>query len=297
MAALDELGGKFAAFYTSVDMKNWTEQSRLSGYDECMELFALPVDGDNKNTRWVLFAGDARYTIGSFDGKTFTPEHPGKRQVHWGCYYASQTFDNAPNGRKIQMGWVRRGFGKPPWDQLFSFPHQLTLHKTEDSIRMFAKPVDEIEKLRAKSNKADAQDLVADRPVNLPVGSDLLDVRLTVDVGNAKEIVLNLPGRQIVYSVTEQRFKGIPSDDRTGEPEIGQMKPVNGKIDIQVLADRGLTEIIGNHGRVFITTSGPPKQNAPNISFEARGGGAKLITLEAHELKSIWDKLISTPTH
>ena len=188
------------------------------------------------------------------------------------------------------MGWDRRGFGRPPWDQLFSFPHQLTLRQTDDGIRMLAKPVDEIEQLHAKSHKADVQVLVADRPVNLPVGSDLLDVRLTVDVGSAREIVLNLAERQVVYSVTEQRFKGIPPDDRTGEPGIGQMKPVNGKNDIQVLADHGLTEIIGNQGRVFITTSGPPKQNAPKLSLVACGGSAKLITLEAHELKSIWGK-------
>ena len=38
--------GRNAAFYTSTDMKQWTEQSHLPGYFECTELFELPIDDD-----------------------------------------------------------------------------------------------------------------------------------------------------------------------------------------------------------------------------------------------------------
>jgi fructan beta-fructosidase len=55
------------AFYTSRDMKQWQLQSRLKGYFECPELVELPVDGKANNTRWVVFAADARYAIGTFD--------------------------------------------------------------------------------------------------------------------------------------------------------------------------------------------------------------------------------------
>ena len=276
MAVYDEKGGRNAAFYTSTNMKDWTEQSHLPGYYECTELFELPVDGDAANTRWVVFAADAMYAVGAFDGKTFTPEHEGKHRVHYGNYYASQTFDNAPDGRKIQIGWVRIA-APGPYNQHFSFPHRLTLRTTEDGIRMFAKPVKEIEQLRAKSNLADPQDLVAGEPVTLPIGSDLLDVRLTVEVGDAEEIVLNLPGRQIKYSVTDQKLNGAP------------LKPVDGKISLQVLADRSLTEIAGGDGRVFITAGGPRKQDTKELSVVAHGGNAKLINFQAHELKSIWN--------
>jgi len=223
----------------------------------------------------VVYAADAKYAVGSFDGKTFTPEHKGKHQVHWGPYYASQTFDNTPDGRKIQMGWLRIG-APGPYNQHFSFPHRLTLRKTEEGVRMYAKPIKEIEDLRTKSNKAKARELVADKPVTLSIGSDLLDVRLEVKVGAAKAIVLNLPGRTIKYDVNAQKLNGSP------------LKPVDGKISIQVLADRSLTEIVGNDGRVFISGGGPKKLDAKEISVVAQGGNAKLITLEAHELKSIW---------
>lgn len=264
-----------AAFYTSTNLKDWTEQSHLPDYFECTELFELPVDGEKSNSRWVVFAADAKYAVGSFDGRTFTPEHQGKHQLHWGQYYASQTFDNAPGGRRIQMGWLKI-VSPGPYNQHFSFPHQLTLQNTTDGIRMFAMPIKEIEDLRMKSRQAASQTLVADQSVRLPVESDLLDVRLTVEVGTATEIELNLPGRTIRYDVKAGKLNEAP------------MQPVDGRISIQVLADRSLTEIVGNHGRVFISGAGPAKLAADEVSVKAKGGSAQLLSLEAHELQSIW---------
>jgi fructan beta-fructosidase len=271
-----------AAFYTSTNLKEWTLQSHLPGYFECTELFELPVSnvqdsGDAKITRWVVFAADAKYAVGTFDGKTFTPEHEGKHQVHWGPYYASQTFDNAPDGRRIQMGWLRVG-SPGPYNQHFSFPHQLTLRNTDDGIRMFASPINEIKDLRAKSNKAAAQELADNKPVTVPVDSDLLDVRLTVAVGDATAIELKLPGRTIKYDVKAQTLNDTP------------LKPVDGRVSIQVLADRSLTEIVGNDGRVFISGGGPARQEATEVSVTAIGGNANLVSLEAHELSPIWQE-------
>ena len=269
--------GRNAAFHTSTNMKDWTEQSHLPGYFECTELFELPVDGSPENTRWVVFAADARYAVGRFDGKVFTPEHEGKHQVHHGPYYASQTFDNAPDGRRIQMGWLRIHTAGPPYNQHFSFPHELTLRTTADGIRMFAKPVKEIEKLRIKSHRADAQPLAGGKPVSLPVGTDLPDIRLDFEVGTARRIVLNLPGRSVAYDAMGRKVHRTP------------LEPVDGRVSIQVLADRSLTEISGNDGRVCISGGGPAKiENPGPVSVTAHGGDAKLVSLEVHELKSIW---------
>ncbi len=267
-----------AAFYTSNDMKNWTEQSHLPNYFECTELFELPVDGDKKNMRWCVFAADAKYQVGRFDGTVFTPEHDDKRRVHYGPYYASQTFDKSPDGRKIQIGWLRIG-APGPYNQHFSFPHRLTLHKTEDGIRMFAKPVKEIETLRLKSHTAEAQDLGEGRPVSLPVKTDLLDVRLTVGVAGAETIELHAAGMNIRYDVKAKKLNGA------------DLAPVEGRIKIQALVDRSVMEIAGNDGRVFISAKGPGKiVESPTVSVIAGGGTAKLVAFEAHELTSIWQK-------
>lgn len=267
-----------AAFYTSTNLKEWTEQSHLPGYYECTELFELPVDGNADNTRWVVFAADARYAIGEFDGKIFTPEHEGKHQVHYGSYYASQTFDNAPGGRKIQIGWARLNMPGMPFNQAFSFPHELTLHKTEDGIRMFAKPVREIEKIHKRKHAAKPQDLTADSPVSLAVSGRLFDVRATFELGDAKRIGVDIGGNTIVYDAVAKKLNGAP------------MKPRGGRISMQVLVDRPMIETCGNGGAVFITAGRSRKGDVGEVKAFADGGGAKLVSLDVYELESIWTK-------
>jgi len=267
--------GRNTAFHTSTNLREWTFRSRLTGYYECPELFELPVDGDESNTRWVTYGADAKYVLGSFDGTVFTPDHEEKYQVHWGAYYAAQTFDNSPDGRRIQIGWARIG-APGPYNQHFTFPHQMTLRTTDDGIRLFAEPIGELENLRVRSRHGETKELADGQPQVLPVDTDLLDVRLTVQVGDAKRIVLELPGRSVTYDVEGAKLNDVP------------LAPVDGTLSIRVLADRLLTEIIGNEGRVYITTGGGPEPEGGRVSVTARGGDAHLISLETHELRSIW---------
>ena len=84
------------------------------------------------------------------------------------------------------------------------------------------------------------------------------------------------PGRSVTYDAARLKLNEAP------------LAPVDGRIRIQVLADRSLTEIIGNDGRVFITAVGKPAPGGGMVSVTAQGGAARLVSLEAHELKSIW---------
>ncbi len=267
--------GRNLAFYTSTNLTDWTHRSNLAGYFECPELFKLPVDADAEHTRWVVFGADAKYAIGDFDGKAFTADHEDKHQVHWGAYYASQTFDNAPDGRRIQIGWARVP-SPGPYNQHFTFPHEMTLRNTGDGIRMFAEPITEIGRLRVESHEAGEAALAPGRAVEVPVGSDLLDATFEIEPGDAKSIRFDLPGRSVTYDADAGKLDGAP------------LAPQNGRIRVRVLADRLLTEIIGNHGRVYITTGGKPQPEGGKIAVTAEGGDAKLVSLEAYELRSIW---------
>jgi levanase len=70
-----------ASIYGSPDLKTWTHLSDFgpdgvsSAVWECPDLFPMQLDGDKKQTRWVLtanVAGKAQYFVGSFDGTSFT---------------------------------------------------------------------------------------------------------------------------------------------------------------------------------------------------------------------------------
>ncbi len=280
MAVFDqskEHGGNIA-FYTSKNLKDWQVQSHLKGYHECPELFELPVDGDKDNTRWVVFAGNAQYVVGKFDGKTFTPDHEGKHRVHHGSYYASQTFSNPPGGRRIQIGWARIAMPGMPFNQTFTFPHRLTLRRTPDGIRMFAAPVKEIAKLRKKTHAAGPADLAPDSPKSGAVSGELFEIRAEFAVGQAKTVGLDIGGNRVAYDVAGKRLNGA------------QMNPVDGKVSMQVIVDRPMIEICGNDGRVYITSGRGKRGNVSAVKAFAEGGKARLIRFDVHELESIWKK-------
>ena len=98
---------------------------------ECPDLFELPVDGDAANTRWVLvvnlspggIAGGSggQYFIGTFDGVDVrfrdhrhrgASRHDDSRMAEYGWldwgrdYYAAVSFSNAPDGRRLMIGWM-----------------------------------------------------------------------------------------------------------------------------------------------------------------------------------------------
>jgi fructan beta-fructosidase len=112
MAVYDEGKGQAIAFHTSPDLKKWAYQSKIDGFYECPDLVELPVDGNPKKRKWVLYAADGQYLVGDFDGQKFTKES-GKHQLWHGNFYAAQTFSNAPDGRGVvrRPGRVRPGPG------------------------------------------------------------------------------------------------------------------------------------------------------------------------------------------
>jgi len=270
--------GRNIAFYTSRNLKDWELQSHLPGYFECPEIFELPVDGDESNTRWVVFAADARYAIGTFDGKKFTPDHEGKYRVHYGSYYASQTFSNAPDGRRIQIGWARIAMPGMPFNQAFTFPHRLTLRRTDEGIRMFATPIRELATLRKERHSAGAAELGDNSTTTVAVSGELFEIRAEFAVGQARTVGLDIGGNRVTYDLGANKLNGA------------DMKPVDGKVSMLVIVDRPMIEICGNDGRVYITSGRAKRGEVSAIEAFAEGGKARLLKLDVYELRSIWEK-------
>ena len=271
------------AFYTSTDLKKWDYQSRIDGYFECPELFEIAVDDDKSKTKWVAYSANGDYAIGAFDGKTFTTES-GKHRFNCGnCFYASQTFNNIPpeDGRRIQIAWGRIGHPAMPFNQMMNFPVELTLRTTEEGLRLFALPVREIEKLHGKKH-AWSDETLKEGGDNLLKGitGDLFHIRAEMEPGDAAEFGFIVRGTPVAVDAKGQQLvcKGK-----------APLKPEGGKIRIEILVDRTSIEVFGNGGRVYMPCGViPPDEGGPLEAF-ARGGSAKLTSLEVFELRSAWD--------
>jgi len=269
--------GRNIAFYSSTDLKNWNLESNLPGYFECAELFTLAVDEDPNHVHWVVFAANAQYAIGYFDGRKFTPEHEGKHILHRGPYYASQLFSDAPGDRRIQIGWARIGMDDSPFNQTFSFPTELTLRTTPDGVRMCGEPVKEIEKIHGKTHRAANKALNDDTAVTLETKGALFDMRATFEVGTAREVGLSVDGREeFKYEVGPQKAKGQPC------------KIADGKISVRILIDRPIKETFVDGGRMIFTEPYRNDLNIESVRAWARGGEARLVSIEVHELEASW---------
>lgn len=275
----DKTGG--IAFYTSPNLKDWAYRSRIVGYHECPELFELPVDGDPRNTRWVVFAGNAQYVIGSFDGKTFTPAHEGRHRVHYGAYYASQCFSNSPDGRVVQVGWARVNMPDMPFNQAFSLPTNLTLRTTKDGIRMFATPIKELEQLRKPNPKtASNRKLTREAPtVELDVNGQLVDVVVKLKRGTATKATLQFGTNGLSYDFSREKLNEMP------------LALADGKVTFRVVVDRPMFEVVGGKGACYKTfTRKDMGEPLGKVLLKAEGGSLTVESLTAHEVKSIWKR-------
>ena len=273
--------GRNIAIYTSKDLKEWKHESNITGYFECAEVFELPVDGDPTKTKWVIYAADAQYVLGHFDGKSFTPEHEGKHRVHWGNYYASQCFSNSPDGRVVQVGWARIDIPDMPFNQTCTVPTNLTLHTTEDGVRMFATPIKELEQLRRPNPKSiENEELTAEASiVELDVEDQLFDIPITLRQGTAAKAVLRFGENVATYDFNAQKLDEMP------------LKMKDGKVTFRVLVDRPMYELIGGGGACY-KTSGRRDMGQPigRISLTGEGGSLTVESLNAYEMTSTWKK-------
>ncbi|MCF0197677.1 MAG: glycoside hydrolase family 32 protein, partial [Bacteroidaceae bacterium] len=134
------------SIYTSPDLKQWTYQSHTRGFWECPDLFELPVDGNAADTRWVMLGASNTYMLGTFDGKTFTPQGT-KHRFSTGSIYAAQTVTGMTDGRRVQIGWGRLSHPDMPFNGMMLLPTELRLVTTADGIRLQSFPIREVESL------------------------------------------------------------------------------------------------------------------------------------------------------
>jgi len=268
--------------------------SRLKSFHECPELFELPVDGDQNNKKWVHYGAATDYFIGSFDGKEFKPETQSLKFDHGNAFYASQTFSDIPedDGRRIMMGWGQVDMPDMPWNQMISFPIVLSLRTTDQGIRLFAEPAKEVETLHKKKHSFSNETI--DGTKTLPgIAGELFHIKAQFEVGNADSFGMIIREYNITYDAKENRIicTGPKSDigpDKFSRPQSAPLKPVDGKITLEILVDRTMVEVIPNNGRYYFPMGAYLVDNDPAIKVFSKGSKTKLINLEVYELNSIW---------
>jgi fructan beta-fructosidase len=291
--------------YTSPDLKNWTRQSGVEGFFECPELFELPVEGQAGVSKWVMYDATGRYIVGDFDGKKFKIDQNMKKYEHGGAYfYASQTYNNGPDNRKIQIGWGRN-ITHPgmPFNQPQLFPVELKLRQTFDGLRLCPVPIREIASLHKNSQVIENKILKANEGVSVSVSDNPVHVIAEIEKGDA-HFVLNVRGFEISYHdllgeliTTINNGKQSPAvagpfpPPSTALTTTNYVKPNEELMKIEVIIDKNIVEFFVNDGEVYYAAAfNEAKTGKVEVSVKGRGGDRKSVLkkMEVHELKSVW---------
>lgn len=299
------------SIYSSTDLKSWTYQSGVSGFFECPELFSLPVEGESGVSKWIMYDANGRYIVGDFDGKKFKIEQHFTRYENGGGYfYASQTYNNSPDGRRIQIGWGRN-ITNPglPFNQPMLFPTELKLKRTQNGYRLCPTPVKEIETLHGnyqflrdrivKPGESAKLDVIAERPLHILV---------EITRGDAP-ITLSLLGYELRYD-NEWIFSASPTEGTLEKP-LAPAGPfpaptasdpvtyvsTSEKFKVEAIIDKNILEFYINDGELYYATAFIGKKQ-PNIELSVtktqagRNTERKFILdkLEVFELNNIWKK-------
>jgi fructan beta-fructosidase len=276
MAVYDEAEKKqWIAFYSSPDLKTWKYESRIEGFFECPDLYELPVEGEPSKSYWLLSAADGEYLMGEFDGRVFTPESGKKLRLWHGNFYAAQTFSNAPDGRRIQVGWAQGiAFPGMPFNQQMAVPCELSLKSTSDGVRLFAEPVKELASLRRGALGYVRSGLLGPLTATW-IPENGADIELTIKPNGDSRVDLLIRGLKLSY------------DAKAGTLSSGNVRaPVrlkNGELALRILVDRRLVEIFANGGAVVLCF--PINTDAPQIGLTIEGGSA---SFQGYVMGSSW---------
>lgn len=278
--------------FSSPDLKHWTQMSTFAFPKtiETPEFFSLPVDGNTNNLKWIFYGGAGSYYVGRFDGSTFTADY-GPFSIRGGnSFAATQTFSDIPasDGRRILIVHGTAQYPGMPFNNEINLPVVLTLVATNGVPVLHVNPVNEITLLRTGTNSWPAQGLADGVDVMSGTTGEAFELDATIKPGGCDRLAFTLRGSPVVYdNLTHQIHCGRVTQT---------LMPDRGLIHLRMFSDRGIIEIFGNDGELYMPVVVPPVAGNLPVSLVAGGAGAESVSLNMYPLGSAWNLPPSLPS-
>lgn len=261
--------GQHMDIYSSADLKEWKLESQFGaeygnhgGVWECPDLVKMKVRGTDQY-KWMLlcninpggpFGGSAtQYFVGQFDGHKFTCESA-PEVTKWMDYgkdhYATVTFDNAPDGRRVAMAWMSNWqyANQVPTMQFRSansVPRDLDLYEYQGQTYCGVTPSPELAAARPKK---------ATKTL-----TEACEMVVTLK-GNATITLANDKGEQVVMTYDEKSRTFAMDRTKSGQKEFSDdfaaltVAPVHGKMSqLRLFIDRSSIEAFDADGKMAMT--------------------------------------------
>lgn len=324
-------GGDHIRFFTSVNLIDWTLTDNFGygayvrgGVWECPDLFQLPVDGTGAR-KWVLMistganpntqGSDAEYFVGQLtpEGKFVNDNPVGTvlRTDYGKEFYASSSFADTPDGRRIVMAWMTNwdypfSFPTQGWKGVLSLPRELSLASTNEGVRLKQTPIAELNALRTEIYAAANKDVKPDGNnllKGLTAGAYEIEAVIEIPKGSgAREFGFQL--RKGAEEVTKVGYRPVDKAmfvDRSASgvtdfsPQFSTLHTaplsiVGNRVTLRTFVDESSVELFGGGGQSTITDVIFPDPASRGMAFYTEGGGVKVVSLKVYAMKSLWTK-------
>jgi beta-fructofuranosidase len=246
------------------------------------------------------------YFVGTYAGHSFQPDFVKRLDLADGLFYAPQTFlDTA--GRRIMFGWIREDRPEAAvraagWAGLMSLPRILALR--EDGLPGLD-PAPEVKVLRAAHHRVTDLQLAQGTPIMLadvkggaleiiatfepcPVGTAVsygLILRCTPDGAEQTRLLYNPATKRL--SLDRALSSQDPAANHTnheGELDL----PDDELLTLHVFLDRSVLEVYANTRACLTSRIYPSRADSLNVGLLSKEGSARLRSLDAWEMNSIW---------
>jgi len=275
--------------FESAEGLNWTKKTEFN-YKFGLPCFTeLPLEGMPDSTRWILLTEKGTYAICNFNDGKIEFASPvlkfdeGRKTGGSICFY------DALKNRHILISELQsEQHPDLPANGQFSFPKEIKLIKTNSGIEIIKKPIDEIKNLYLKNYQWQNEKIYPGINNNIlaRIRETSFHLKGVIDLKNCDQFGFfvrsdkDRNGTEINYSVSRQQLTALNCKVN--------FKPVNNKIDIEILVDRSSIEIFIDGGRYSISSSFLPGQDKIRCELYTIGGEIVVDSLEVNTLKSIW---------
>jgi fructan beta-fructosidase len=273
-------------FYESKNLLDWKYLSTTPNCWETPDFFRLPLDEDRAQMRWVLHECGSQYQIGDFNGREFVST-TAKQQTFMGNCLAPYTFDNAPEGRRIQVG-ATPGFNyysndpSLPVNGGITIPMEVTLRTSLTGPRLYLNPVKEIEKLVFKKHDFKSIPLGELAPKLTGLKPDLFDIEFEWDAAQQKDFQLNIWDRKLFAFNAKDMTYSVDGQKR-------KVTPVKGSIKIRLICDRSVCSFFINDGyeagNRYLAGFRPECKQALSLQGDT---GTVFMTFQIRALRPTW---------
>ena len=243
------------------------------------------------------------------DTKAFSGADVVPRLDYGKDYYAAVTWDNVPNGKRYQVGWMSnwayvRDLPTTTWRTAMSTVREMGLTRVNGKLRLTAQPVTALESLRTgqELTRKDTDIPAGDTSLGQAAQGTSLDISVDLSPGASSFAGLKVldNGEQYTLIGYDSQAKQLVVDrTHSGVTDFSPKFPARstaplspdskGQVHLRIIVDAHSVEVFAADSTPVITQTVYPEQDATGVSLYAEGGTAHLGSLSLWHLGSVQD--------